>query len=498
MTEKERASWSSLARLNEELAQSGEEESDRYLVDWTDEHDQENPRNWSKFKKCSVAGLVSFMTFSIYIGSAIYVPAISSVEEKFRVSQDVSVLGLSLFVLAYGMGPMLLAPLQESPWLGRTPVYVGGLALFTLFQIPIMLAREEPRYIALVLCFRFMSAFVGSACLASGGASLADLFGPKSFPIALGAWQLCSVCGAAAGPVIGGFAAQEKGWRWPFIELTILGGISLVVMTLYLPETLESNILLRKAARLRQCTGDTRYQSRAERETTGRFIPLKVAGHRIKYAFQLCGEPFVLYANVYSAVTYAVFYLFFASFPLVYEQQVHHFNTGVGQLPYIGFLVTGVLSYIAYVVYQRRHIIPRLEDPSFRQEHRLELGIAAGIFIPVSLLIFGWTARPQVHWFWPIFGAALYTPGIYLVSQTLVLYTLAVYPSHASSILAGQTFFRSVLASIFPLIGPYYYRALGLGGGCSLLAGVSIILVALLWVMYKWGDSLRRRSNWAE
>ncbi|KAM0788498.1 hypothetical protein ACM66B_001629 [Microbotryomycetes sp. NB124-2] len=503
MTSRERASWSSLARLNEKAVHhegvaNENEKDERFVVGWHDEFDQENPRNWSTTKKCSVAALISFMTFSIYIGSAIYVPAISSVEQEFGVGQDIAILGLSLFVLAYGIGPMLLAPLQETPWIGRTPVYVGGLALFTFFQLPILLAPEKLGFIALVLCFRFLSAFVGSACLASGGASLADLFGPEAFPIALGAWQLCSVCGAAAGPVIGGFAAQEKGWRWPFIELAILGGIALIVITLFLPETLESNILLRRAARIRVRTGDLRYKSRAEIETTGRFIPLKVAKQRIKYAFQLCGEPFVLYANVYSAVTYAVFYLFFAAFPLVYEQQVHHFSTGVGQLPYIGFLVTGVLSFAAYVVYQRRHIIPRLNAPDFRQEHRLELGIAAGIFIPVSLFVFGFSARPGVHWFWPTFGASLYTPGIFLVSQTLVLYTTAVYPSQSASILAGQTFFRSVLASIFPLIGPYFYRALGLGGGCSLLAGISIVLVGLLWVLYKWGDVLRRRSRWAE
>lgn len=65
---------------------------------------------------------------------------------------------VTLFVLAYGMGPMILAPIQEVAFVGRNPVYIIGLGLFVIFQIPGILAKN----ITTILIFRFLSGFVGS------------------------------------------------------------------------------------------------------------------------------------------------------------------------------------------------------------------------------------------------------------------------------------------------------------------------------------------------
>jgi MFS transporter, DHA1 family, multidrug resistance protein len=57
------------------------------------------------------------------------------------------------------------------------------------------------------------------------------------------------------------------------------------------------------------------------------------------------------------------------------------------------------LQFTTYVVYQRKHLQPRIKnDPTFRHENRLEMGLVAGAFIPISLMMFGWSARPSVHW----------------------------------------------------------------------------------------------------
>lgn len=52
-----------------------------------------------------------------------------------------------------------------------------------------------------------------------------------------------------------------------------------------------------------------------------------------------------------------------------------------------------------YCLYQKYHMEPRmLNDPNYTPEARLELGIMAGVFIPISLFMFGWGARESVHW----------------------------------------------------------------------------------------------------
>ena len=80
--------------------------------------------------------LICFLTFAIYIGSAIYTAGEAGVAQQFGVSSTVATLGLTLFVFGYGIGevdipkppvmpartvygaksgPMFLAPVAEAP-----------------------------------------------------------------------------------------------------------------------------------------------------------------------------------------------------------------------------------------------------------------------------------------------------------------------------------------------------------------------------------------------
>jgi DHA1 family multidrug resistance protein-like MFS transporter len=47
------------------------------------------------------------------MGSTIYTPGLQDVMEEFGVGQTVGSLGMALYVLGYGMGPMLFSPLSE-------------------------------------------------------------------------------------------------------------------------------------------------------------------------------------------------------------------------------------------------------------------------------------------------------------------------------------------------------------------------------------------------
>ena len=72
------------------------------VVTWVADNDSANPQNWSLFKKCATTGQVCFLTFSVYIGSAIYTAGTVDIEQYFGISQVAAVLGLTVFVLGYG------------------------------------------------------------------------------------------------------------------------------------------------------------------------------------------------------------------------------------------------------------------------------------------------------------------------------------------------------------------------------------------------------------
>lgn len=155
-------------------------------------------RNWSTSKKGFVAFSISLLTFSVYIGSAIYTTSEIGIMEEFGVSQVKATLGLTLYVLAYGIGPMILTPLQEMASYGRNPVYIIGLAIFVLFNVPIVVTHN----FSVILAFRFFTGFIGSPALATGGASMADIFSGDTLPYMIGIWALGAVAGPILGPVI--------------------------------------------------------------------------------------------------------------------------------------------------------------------------------------------------------------------------------------------------------------------------------------------------------
>ncbi|KAL8291587.1 hypothetical protein RQP46_002565 [Phenoliferia psychrophenolica] len=463
-----------------------------FLVTWDGPDDPDNPRNWSKNKRVFVAFLISLLTFSVYIGSAIYTSAIPGLMAEFQSSETMGTLGLTLFVLAYGIGPMFLAPLQEMPSIGRNPVYIIGLFLFVIFQLPAIFAKN----MSTVLFFRFAAGFVGSPALATGGASMGDIFPPQTMPYALGIWAAGAVAGPVLGPVIGGFAAMNEGWRWPFYELLFISLFAFLVLAVTLPETLDQTILVRRAERLRKLTGNPLLRTQSELDQGEGATAIGLASENFVLAFKLSLEPALLFSHVYIALVYAIFYLWFEAFPLVFTG-IYHFNLGLSGLPFVAFIVSGVITFAGYVAYNRYHMEPRYaKNPDLAPEARLELAMFAAFFIPVSLFIFGWTARANVHWIFPIIGAALYLPGIYLIFQSILLYVSMGYPRHAASIFAGNDLFRSTFASFFPLFGRAFFTKLGLGGGSSLLAGISILMIPLLYLLIKSGASLRQKSKW--
>lgn len=83
-----------------------EKGSDHFLVDWAP-NDPQNPRNWSTPKKLFVTFQICLLTTSVYIGSAIYTAGLEGVEAQFHISPVKALLGLTLFVIGYALGPMV-------------------------------------------------------------------------------------------------------------------------------------------------------------------------------------------------------------------------------------------------------------------------------------------------------------------------------------------------------------------------------------------------------
>jgi DHA1 family multidrug resistance protein-like MFS transporter len=74
------------------------------LVDWSGPDDPSMPQNWPLSHKVIMTFIIAFYTFAVYVGSSIYTSSQEAVVEKFGLSHIEGSLGLSLYVLGYGVG----------------------------------------------------------------------------------------------------------------------------------------------------------------------------------------------------------------------------------------------------------------------------------------------------------------------------------------------------------------------------------------------------------
>src|SRR5690242_11778016 len=98
-------------------------------------------------------------------------------EADFGNSREVSILGLSMFVLGISFGPMFLSPLSE--FYGRRPIYLVSWSFYVIWIIPQAVSTN----IATMIVTRFLDGFSGSAFLAVSGGTVGDLFAKEDLQL---------------------------------------------------------------------------------------------------------------------------------------------------------------------------------------------------------------------------------------------------------------------------------------------------------------------------
>lgn len=194
-----------------------------------------------------------------------------------------------------------------------------------------------------------------------------------------------------------------------------LCGFTLVVLILFLPETSSKNILYRRAQRLRRLTGNDKLMTQAEIDFQ-HVTAAKVAKMTMIRPFVLTfQEPVVLLLNVYLALVYGLLFIWFESFPLVFEG-IYGFNLGETGLAFLGILVGALVAIPPFLWYIRAVQEKQFnEKGEIKPEKRLPPAMVGAFFIPICLFWFGWSARPSIHWIMPIAGTGFFSAGALLL-----------------------------------------------------------------------------------
>ncbi|KAJ5725065.1 uncharacterized protein N7483_006422 [Penicillium malachiteum] len=463
------------------------------LVDWYYTDDAENPHNWSNLKRALIATIICLYTFVVYTTSAIYTSSEQGIMERFGVGEVVVTLGLSLYVLGYGTGPLIFSPLSEIPIIGRNPVYIITMFLFVIISIPTALVGNFPGLMVL----RFLQGFFGSPCLASGGASIGDMYSLHSLPYAMMAWVAAAYCGPALGPLLSGFAVPVEGWRWSLYESIWASAPVFILMLLFLPETSTPTILLRRAQRLRKIYNEKRFMSQSELDQQHMKMGAIAVDALIKPMEITIKDPAVLFVQIYTAIIYGIYYSFFEVFPLVYPID-YGMSTGQTGLVFLCILVSCIIGIASYSAYLYFWMNPRIDKYGWPvQESRLLPALPSSFGPTIGLFLFAWTARASIHWIAPTIGITIYGATVFVVMQCIFVYIPLSYPKYAASLFAANDFFRSALACGSVLFAHPLFGNLGVAKGVSLLGGLSVIGIVGIWLLYFYGARLRALSKFA-
>lgn len=351
-----------------------------------------------------------------------------------------------------------------------------------------------------------MQGFFGSPCLANGGASLHDIFEGRHLPLAQSIWVVGAYAGPAIGPVMASYLTDQYGWRISMWEI-VACAISALILLLFLPETYMPKLLHehRKEDPVRTTSivgKDESFESgihwrskivHAGGDDSHTSIGASIVDALAK-PIQICfQDPAISYVNIYTAYLYACYYTFFDGFPMVYRVTYAFTASQIG-LVFLPIIVGCAIATLLYSIYILR-CTPQAAE--IEPEARLKPALFAVWTVPVGIMLFGWTAEPtaNAHWILGMLGLVIYSGGVFVILQCIIMYILDSYPRYAASLFAANDFSRSALAAAAIHFGIPLYVQLGPGRACTVLGATGVLGIGGMYVLAWKGAQLRAKSR---
>ncbi|KAK6537141.1 hypothetical protein TWF694_011339 [Orbilia ellipsospora] len=462
---------------------------DRFLVQWDGPNDPGCPKGIKKRNKWIITLIIAGGAFNTTCASSIYTSTYTQIQKEFNSSHELAIAGLSLFVMGLGIGPMFLAPLSE--FYGRRPIYIVSFACYILFLIPCAAAQN----ITTLLVGRFLDGVAGSAFLSVAGGTVGDMFEKADLGLPMMVYTASPFIGPEIGPLIGGFINENTSWRWTWYVMIIWSFVEWTLLCM-VPETYNPVLLQRKAARIRQETGDDRYYAPNDKRQYGILRTVLLSCQRP--FLLLVFEPMVLALCTFTALLLGILYMFFQAFAIVFEG-AHGFTLSQLGLSFMGLFIGMLLGVMTDPIWRRTYarLVAKRGGESI-PEFRLTPGIMGGILVPIGLFWFGFTTYPSVHWIVPIIGSVFFGMGTLLVYSAVFAFLVDCYPLYAASAMAANSFTRSCFAAGFPLFSTQMYNTLGNQYATLILALLTVVLAPFPFLFFKYGEKLRRKSRYAK
>jgi MFS transporter, DHA1 family, multidrug resistance protein len=369
-----------------------------------------------------------------------FFPAFHAMEQGLNVNAWQLQQVLTAYMLTFAFASLFHGPLSDA--IGRRPVMIGGMVLYTVGSIACMLA---PNYYALIAA-RILQGATAGVGMVIGRAVIRDLYeGPRAQHLMSMTTMIFSIAPAVA-PVIGGWVHVAYGWRAVFAVMVICGIVFSLAAWWRLPETHPVAARIPFSARNLVTTSST-----------------------------VLRHPEFLMLALAAAVNFSSLACFIGSAPAIIERHWHLDETSYWQLflPVIGGILAGAI--ISTRVAGRMDLIKQV---------RLGFGLtfaAAAIRVLMHLAL----ANPprglqQAILFFGAIGAQFAFP-------VLTLRMLDLFPAARGTAAAAQSFVALVITAFtLGVVAPFVLPKL------EWIAWTSLIFTSLASVFWffarRWHD----------
>ncbi|KAB8225096.1 major facilitator superfamily domain-containing protein [Aspergillus novoparasiticus] len=325
--------------------------------------DPTKPLTWPRPQKWVITIIVSCLTLIPPVSSTMVAPALANMAADLGIRNAMaSQLTLTIFVLAYAIGPLLLGPLSET--IGRSPV---------------LLASNVNK--AELIAFRFLAGIGGSAPLAVGAGVISDLWAPGERGQAVGIYSLALLLGPVIGPLTGGWITERTTWRWMFYSTSIATGVVGVVGFAFIRETYVPVLLKQRQHHIsrEEISGRNTSESLTTRLRLASVRPLQF----------FVTEYIIMLVAIYMTAVFGVLYILLSTYPKVWTQEYDE-SPGIGALNYIS-LGLGYSS--------------SKGEPEFRVPPMF----VGSVLIPIGMFWYGWSVQAHTHWIMPNIGSFIFS-----------------------------------------------------------------------------------------
>lgn len=164
------------------------------------------------------------------VSTQLIIPGLGAIEHALQAPQGSALMALSAFVAAFGLGQLLFGPLSDR--IGRRPVLIGGLTLYVVATLAMLLVTDIQQFIAA----RVLQGLGACAALVLARTVVRDVWKAEAGP-ALALTMIGMLYAIVVAPIAGGLLIKLLGWRAPIALALVIGSLVLLLALLFFRES---------------------------------------------------------------------------------------------------------------------------------------------------------------------------------------------------------------------------------------------------------------------